>query len=366
MLDSEDLAVSPIREYLRRTEAALNATDAALSALFKNDDGIRMPALELHVKHHRSLYHMSLSRLHADQGDIAGCIAEQSTALRLSRELPSDAFLDEKVHILNAIAKGFKYLGRRTEAISALEEVYEMQCCENGPADFKLQVTIGELVQLYEQEGMFDKAEQFARTALDNVLTHGKDEEGKVPLEAFISHALAITLTRVSLRLNAKNSSASEIAIREARLDEAERLYKRSFDIYVSDCGSATFNDEQALDPLTQLTGLMVDRKKFTPELERLLEREIALSRVAEDDWMLSAALSKMCKYSIDVLRRPGSSQSEGTRTSTEDKTSLARLIISMAEEGVQLQRGLGSQRDDEEIRIFLKYIEILSPINDV
>jgi tetratricopeptide (TPR) repeat protein len=234
--------------------------------------------------------------LYRIEGNIRGYLAEQRIALDLSKELPNSRFLHMKAHTLCLVARELNAIGKISEAIALLEESYEMQCCEKGPADLKLQVTVGELVQLYEDAGMLDKAEEFARAALDNVLTHEEDEEQRKSSEASFSFTVAIILQKIAARIKDEEGEFKEehasARSEESLLDEAESLYKRSFDI-ISLEAKTPYYGERCLEPLSMLTSLMVRRKKSTPEMRPLIQREIALARsTGKDIDILATALN--------------------------------------------------------------------------
>jgi hypothetical protein len=381
VFEKETPCVPIVVEFLQRAHAILIEAGEALAVIRKQARTSEPTLVELHVRHRQSLYHLSLSKLYRLQGKLSGCFAEHRIALDLSKGLPNDSFLDKKVHIFGGVAREWKDLGRQSEAIALLEEAYEMQCCLKGPADFKLQMTISSLVEIYmDKAEEYDKAEEFARSALENVLNHECDQEKRLSFEEFMSHMLALILQRIAARC-IKDGNGKELAPDrnpESLLDEAESLYRRSIDILSHGLKSPDYGGP-FLESLSQLPGLMVSRKKFTPELKQLLERETVLARDAKNNAKLSDSLSKMCKYLIEMMNISGATATGGgdgdvhrsgsaDKLCTADYEQMSRQILSMTEEGFQLRSGLGDgdddddDDDDEHTKNFMKFVSIYRP----
>jgi hypothetical protein len=195
---------------------------------------------------------------------------------------------------------------------------------------------------------------------------HGKDERLKESLEGFMSHNLAVILNKLAGCIESGKELSSDRDV-DTLLDEAESLYRRTFDIYLKHYNKAK-KSENPLDPLTPLTGLMLYRQKYTPELKGLLEREIALARDLGDNARLSDAISKMSRYCTEQLRRFESIISFGddsNRTGSandfniKDYEAVAEQLFSMTNELIQLHRGLGFGDDDEQIKNLKAYLEV-------
>jgi hypothetical protein len=261
--------------------------------------------IELHLKYWYCSYHASLSRLYALQGNVSGSLAEYSIFRDRVKEVPNDAeFIDQKTKLLCAVSNTLAKLNQNSEAIALLEETYNIVCCEKGPADERLQNVFGSLIELYEKTGMYDKAELFAREALGNMLTHEDNKTKKLVFETKLGSDLARILI-----WQARHPSDRPIESREALLNEAEGLYRRSFDILsgglIKDLPTST-----SVHPIIHLTGLIIDRQQFTPELERflLLEIDILIRKDVEKEGKekLCMVVALAIRYASDYFSASG------------------------------------------------------------
>jgi hypothetical protein len=151
------------------------------------------------------------------------------------------------------------------------------------------------LIELYEKTGMYDQAELFAREALNNMVIHEDDRNKKLVFETKFSSNLARILI-----WQARHPSDRPIESREALLDEADALYKRSFDIL---SGGLIDNlpTSASVEPIVNLTRLMIDRLLFTPVSGHFLrlEMDILLRDDADKDGkeFLRTAVSLVMTY---------------------------------------------------------------------
>jgi tetratricopeptide (TPR) repeat protein len=372
ILDLRVTSESSVIEYLGHAGRALDSAEAALSAVhILEKDSIGFRDIESRTKHNRCRYHITLSKFHKHKGNIhiIRSLSEYRIALNFCRELPNDGYLEQKANILYEAAWELNRAGEMTEAFSLLEEAYEMQCCEKGPADYNLQFTVSGFMQFYKDEGRLDKAEEFARSALDNVITHETDEEKKLSFEGCMSEDLATILRWLATDDDSRIVEFACGRSKESLLDEAESLLLRSVAIFSGGCGISP-NEGNCMQSVAILTDLLIDRQKFTPSLGVLLQSEIKLAREANDAELLSVALSKMCRYWVELVspdhEEDADADADGADAGNEDNIGVGptatlskneykkmiRDIKHTAEEGYQLRKRLGYGQDDKHIKV--------------
>jgi hypothetical protein len=130
---------------------------------------------------------------------------------------------------------------------------------------------------------------------------------------------------------------------------EIESLLRRSVYIRSGNCGMS-FPTDDLLTSLHMLTELIVNKRPPPPDLSDLLTREIALSREMNDREKLSSALTKMCRHMTGEAYTPAL-MAFAISCGGADAKKLLRDVLPMADEALQLRRGLGYGDDDTHIR---------------